>query len=62
MTSPNEPVQPTPFRVAQPVASEVKNSGHASSQSRWLIPALLFLVACALAVVFWLRGRRGQSA
>ncbi|HBX71500.1 MAG TPA: hypothetical protein DEG86_00805 [Halieaceae bacterium] len=61
MTSPNEPVQPTPFSVAQPVASEVRNSGQASSESRWLIPALLFLVACALAVVFWLPSQLGSE-
>ncbi|MDO8862628.1 hypothetical protein Q6D67_13035 [Haliea sp. E1-2-M8] len=58
MSSPNEPVKPTPFTVAEPQAAPAAESAAAhSGNQRWIVPALLILLALALAVIFWLPGR-----
>ncbi len=54
MTSPNDPVTPTPFNVAQPAAGATGTAKPSNEQSRWLLPGLAFLLILALAVVFWL--------
>lgn len=59
MPSPNEPLQPTPFDVAEPVspASPVADTSTASDGNRWILPAMGGLLLLALLVVFWLPGR-----
>ena len=60
MSSPNEPVKPTPFAVAEPQQAGTTASSTAAAAAgsqRWLVPALLVLLALALAVIFWLPGQ-----
>ncbi len=58
MSSPNEPVKPTPFSVAEPQAAPAATGPVvAGGSQRWIVPALLVLLAVALAVVFWLPGQ-----
>lgn len=58
MSSPNEPVTPTPFTPAQPQAAAAAAAAAVpATQQRWIVPALLILLALALAVIFWLPGR-----
>lgn len=58
MSSPNEPVKPTPFSVAEPQADPAAGGAAPTTvgKQRWIVPALLVLLALALAVVFWLPG------
>lgn len=57
MSSPNEPVKPTPFSVAEPQAAPAAAGAAVPATSqRWIAPALLILLALALAVIFWLPG------
>ncbi|MFU8764414.1 MAG: tetratricopeptide repeat protein [Haliea sp.] len=58
MSSPHEPVTPTPFTPVQPqTASAAAAAAVPATQQRWIVPALLILLALALAVIFWLPGR-----
>ncbi|MEQ9462583.1 MAG: hypothetical protein RJQ10_02890 [Haliea sp.] len=55
MSSTNELVKPTPFAVAEPPTGPASGSPvHATGSQRWIVPALLLLLALALVVVFWL--------
>lgn len=63
MSSPNEPVKPTPFTVAEAQAESAApgTAASAASNQRWLVPALVVLLALALAVIFWLPGQLQPS-
>ncbi len=55
MSSTNEPVKPTPFDVAEPQRDSASgNPAPATGGQRWIMPALLVLLALALVVIFWL--------
>ena len=60
MSSPNDPLQPTPFDVAQPTPppaeqEQAKRSG--SGAPNWVLPALGGLLLLAAVVIFWLPQR-----
>jgi tetratricopeptide (TPR) repeat protein len=52
MSSPDEPVEPTPFEPAQTPSGA--NNADEESSGKWLLPSLLTLVVLALVVFFWL--------
>jgi tetratricopeptide (TPR) repeat protein len=64
MSSHHDPVQPTPFDVAQPVPSQTSAAEvevHRGTPT-WVLPALGGLVLLALLVIFWLPGSLEPTA
>src|SRR5210317_574458 len=64
MSPDNDPLQPTPFDVAQPDPAPATEQPGRSPQGtpRWVFPALGGLVALAILVIFWLPERVGSPA
>ena len=57
MSKQNDPVQPTPFDVAQPTPEEPprpQGSGATQGAPAWVLPALAGLLVLAVLVIFWL--------
>ena len=59
MSSHNDPVQPTPFDVAQPSSPQepAADSAVRRSTAPWVLPALGGLLLLAVLVIFWLPNR-----